>query len=448
MYVYNEGDQLTSETTGGTTTTYEYDPNGALTKSDDGTTANGYTYDYDGYLAAFDTTGTANDAVYLYDGDKRRIAKTVDETTIEFFLDGADVIADYDGDDVLVATYVTPGLDANLSVTRSGSTYYYLKDGLGSIRNLVDSNETTQNMYDYYAFGKALGDWTENVTNRYTYTAREWDEESEQYYYRARYYGGTGRFQSRDPLRRDVSLNLYSYVNACPLNRIDPRGAAFTEKRVQTTPFEAVDPATRVTGVALGFTKYPVETVRPPVIDGRWIVPNPRMPYCRVYKCWVRVGTGTFDMFVEWGASKQGIHDRAGDYTDAKTGKTVPNYKYYVKNKAATYTEDHEQTHVLIWQALFNARMAAAETNTRRYWGETNGIFGANEAHCEEKLNIATTWSESLDWHEAWKPYYKMLQDVYDKQEQAIAPVKLDEDKTLGGGTFHVEYVFDAPDYK
>ena len=222
MYVYNEGDELTSETTGGTTTTYEYDPNGALTKSDDGTTTNGYTHDYDGYLTAFDTTGTANDATYTYDANKRRIAKRVDETTIKYFLDSADVIADYDGDDTLIATYVTPGLDQNLSQTRSGSTYYYMKDGLGSIRNLVDANEDTQNVYDYYAFGKELGTWTESLTNRYTYTAREWDEESRQYYYRSRYYSGTGGFLSRDSGRDGV--NLYIYVSNRALILKDPSG--------------------------------------------------------------------------------------------------------------------------------------------------------------------------------------------------------------------------------
>jgi RHS repeat-associated protein len=199
-----------------------HDPNGALTKSDDGTTENVYTYDYDGYLSAFDTTGTDNDATYVYDADRRRIAKTVDSTTTKYFLAGANVIADYDGDDVLLATYVTPGLDDNVSIATGGSTYYYMKDGLGSIRNLVDANEATQNTYDYYAFGKELGSWTENVTNRYTYTAREYDEESEQYYYRARYYVGSGRFLSRDPARDD--LNLYRYARNLPILLTDPSG--------------------------------------------------------------------------------------------------------------------------------------------------------------------------------------------------------------------------------
>ncbi len=220
VYVYNTSDQLTSETTGGTTTTYEYDANGALTKTDDGTDVTAYGYNYEGGLVTYDKGDT--DAAYAYDADGRRIAKTVDAATTKFFYDGSDAIADYDSDDVLIATYLTPSLDRNVSTTRSGSTYYYMADGLGSIRNLVDSNETTQNTYDYYAFGKELGSWTESVANRYTYTAREWDEESSQYYYRARYYDGGGRFNRRDPARAEA--NPYAYARARPVTLTDPLG--------------------------------------------------------------------------------------------------------------------------------------------------------------------------------------------------------------------------------
>ena len=42
-------DQLTSETTGGVTTTYEYDAQRRTsTKSDDGTTVKAFAYDYEG----------------------------------------------------------------------------------------------------------------------------------------------------------------------------------------------------------------------------------------------------------------------------------------------------------------------------------------------------------------------------------------------------------------
>jgi RHS repeat-associated protein len=95
-----------------------------------------------------------------------------------------------------------------------------MSDGLGSIRNLVDGNEDAVNVYDYYAFGKELGSWTETVTNRYTYTAREYDEESEQYYYRTRLYSGAGRFLSRDI----VETHRYVYAYNRPLMSVDPYG--------------------------------------------------------------------------------------------------------------------------------------------------------------------------------------------------------------------------------
>jgi len=49
------------------------------------------------------------------------------------------------------------GLDENLSMTRSGNTYYYTADGLASVRNILESDEDTANVYDYCAFGDALG---------------------------------------------------------------------------------------------------------------------------------------------------------------------------------------------------------------------------------------------------------------------------------------------------
>jgi len=74
------------------------------------------------------------------------------------------------------------------------------------------------------AFGGALY-WTENILNRYTYTAREWDSESSTYYYRAREYNpSVGRFTARDPIGYLAGLNLYSYVNNNPVNLTDANG--------------------------------------------------------------------------------------------------------------------------------------------------------------------------------------------------------------------------------
>jgi len=97
----------------------------------------------------------------------------VQDTTAEYFLyDGANVVDSYASNGNLNARYVTPGLDDNLAMTRGENAYYYMADGLGSIRNVVDSREVAQNTYDYYAFGDSLGAQTQGVTNPYRYTAR------------------------------------------------------------------------------------------------------------------------------------------------------------------------------------------------------------------------------------------------------------------------------------
>ena len=83
-------------------------------------------------------------------------------------------MASYASDGSRNALYLTPGLDDNLSMTRSGNTYYYMQDGLGSVRTIVDASENVTNWYDYRAFGVNLA-MTENVTSPYHFTAREFE---------------------------------------------------------------------------------------------------------------------------------------------------------------------------------------------------------------------------------------------------------------------------------
>jgi len=116
--------------------------------------------------------GASNDATYGYLPGSWQRYKRVQDTTVEYYIyDGPNVLASCDSDKNLTARFVTPGLDDNLSVTRGANTYYYMADGLGSIRNILESDEDTANIYDYYAFGDALGTQTQGVTNCYRYTA-------------------------------------------------------------------------------------------------------------------------------------------------------------------------------------------------------------------------------------------------------------------------------------
>ena len=188
--------------------------------------------------------GGENDNTYTYDVDLKRIQKDVDGAVTKFVYEsapqlnevypftyvgenqfefGVNILVEYDGSNNLQATYVN-GLDTdeNMAKTIGENTYYFLHDGLGSVRNLVDASEVAQNTYDYYAFGSDLGTPTENVTNDYSFTGRRWDSESSLYYYRARMYAPTyGRFTTVDMI---LQGNLYVYVDNNPITEVDPLG--------------------------------------------------------------------------------------------------------------------------------------------------------------------------------------------------------------------------------
>ena len=99
-----------------------------------------------------------------------------------------DVIGEYDGGGALIAGYTHgPGIDDIVSMRRGDSSYYYFKDGLGTVTSLADNTEGVVNTYEYDAFGNVVGG-TGSVTNPYGFTGRILDSESGLMYYRMRYY--------------------------------------------------------------------------------------------------------------------------------------------------------------------------------------------------------------------------------------------------------------------
>ncbi len=119
------------------------------------------------------------------------------------------------------------GLDIIAEQLAEAGRYYYLHDGLGSVRQLLDSGGQIESKYTYDPFGVPLAG--DGVPNPWQFTGEAWDAEVELLYLRARYYQPeTGRFITKDPragnLSRPWTLNPYVYVGNNPANSRDPSG--------------------------------------------------------------------------------------------------------------------------------------------------------------------------------------------------------------------------------
>ena len=80
-----------------------------------------------------------------------------------------------------------------------------------------------ENRYAYDAFGNLLGQ-EEAFPNRILYAGQLYNQETGQYYLRARYYNPTiGRFSQEDTYWGD-GLNLYAYCANNPVRYFDPSG--------------------------------------------------------------------------------------------------------------------------------------------------------------------------------------------------------------------------------
>ncbi len=114
--------------------------------------------------------------------------------------------------------------DHPISMELNGTKYYYLYNGQGSVTELINADEEVVNKYRYTPFGSPRLK-VETVYNPYEYTGRRLDEETGQYYYRARMYSTEQcRFTTQDPAGMQEGPNMYAYVSNNPVNHRDPSG--------------------------------------------------------------------------------------------------------------------------------------------------------------------------------------------------------------------------------
>jgi RHS repeat-associated protein/uncharacterized repeat protein (TIGR01451 family) len=211
-YSYDAANRLTSVDG----VTYTWDDNGNLTS--DGVRS--YTYDHANRLTQ--VTQGSQTTQFAYNGDGDRTSKTVDGDTTQYVLDLATSLPVVVSDTEAVYLY---GLD--IIAQQQADRQYYFSDGLGSVRQLLDSTGELEANYAYDPFGvpAVAGD----AANPYRFTGEAWDAEVELLYLRARYYQPeTGRFITMDPWAGNVwmpgTLNRYVYVTNSPVNNVDPGG--------------------------------------------------------------------------------------------------------------------------------------------------------------------------------------------------------------------------------
>ncbi|MFE7119985.1 RHS repeat-associated core domain-containing protein [Streptomyces sp. NPDC057654] len=115
-----------------------------------------------------------------------------------------------------------PGGTLN-SMTREGTSYYYLTDAHGSVIGLADNTGAKVNTYAYSPRGVARsGMPTEKVTQPYRF-AGGYQDPTGLYHFGARYYDpNLTRFTQPDPSGQEK--NPYLYAEGDPVNRIDPTG--------------------------------------------------------------------------------------------------------------------------------------------------------------------------------------------------------------------------------
>ena len=213
--------------------TYTYDANGSLTG--DGTWT--HTYDTRNRLTNSDDTTTSVD--YSYDEARQRTFKDDGTNTVTYpnkYYEEED-----DGSSNVARRFIYVG-DMKVAKVEGTTKTFSHTDHLSGSNLATDTNGDVVELNDYYPFGDSrIEDRVGSHVNDYMFTGQEKDEETGQYYYKARYYNSElGRFTSIDPiiindakqsgqkleniLNRPQLFNSYSYVANKPLQATDPTG--------------------------------------------------------------------------------------------------------------------------------------------------------------------------------------------------------------------------------
>ncbi len=229
-YTYNTRNQLTvvsDNLTPANSAVYAFDANGNQTRKTQGATITDYAYDVKDQLLSV-SQNTANLGVFSYDYQGHRIVKDMGGSVVRYAYDGNSVLLETDNTGATLAKF-DYGPDRLLSMNHATEgRAYYLFDALGSVANLTNTAGGIQARYQYDAWGNYRST-AGNSFNRFAFTGHEKDNETNLYYFKARFYDPeTGRFLNQDAYLGDIntppSLHRYLYAYSNPTVYIDLTG--------------------------------------------------------------------------------------------------------------------------------------------------------------------------------------------------------------------------------
>ena len=223
-YRYNERNELTERVKAGSLTTYHYDKNGSIISEEEEGRRSKYRYDLlnrQTYVKTLDGREQEN----FYDGEGLRAGLTENGKKTTFLYHNGEILTEFDGESAPVRRHIR-GIGLSCVQTTQDNAYHsYHQDEQGSTAYITGRGREAENAYQYDAFGNLL-EHKESLTNRILYTGQQYDQETGQYYLRARYYNPVvGRFLQEDTYRGD-GLNLYAYCANNPVVYYDDGGNA------------------------------------------------------------------------------------------------------------------------------------------------------------------------------------------------------------------------------
>lgn len=232
---------------------YSYDQRGNLTlqlsKQSGKSLSLSWTIDNKLKQVTIKNNGTTTSGIvsFEYDAFGRRTKKTYQDLTNSansysktFIYNQEDLTLELENGKITTFYIHAPGIDNPIAMMKdqnhngtfeSNEIYFFTKDHLGSIREIIGQDGKLKQRNKYTAYGETTREKNDNEVTKlldqpYGYTSRELDQETGFYFYRARYYDPTaGRFLGEDPIGfKGKDFNLYRYVQDNPLKFVDPNG--------------------------------------------------------------------------------------------------------------------------------------------------------------------------------------------------------------------------------